>query len=328
MIRQGAPTPLTLDEFIGQDQIVTQIRTAILAAKRRMALDELWAPDLCSVFHGPPGLGKSLLGQIIAHELNVKWFVVLGNHLSNAAAAREWLTRIARSGTPYVWIVDEADSAKAAALQELHLSLTEGKYLDDNGAMVTLPPLVFCFTTNYLASIPLALQSRCVAFGFAPYSAGHLATIAEVTAERLGYDLSADAAVTLAENAQGEPRRVNSLLRLIIQDLVAHDRDIWITADDVVRVIAPMLHALGLTGIQIELMQYLARQKNLTAGLQTLAHAISQSPNDLRQHHEHFLIRSGLITVVPGGRQLTSAGAAYLEAHASHGGQPGHRLLG
>jgi Holliday junction resolvasome RuvABC ATP-dependent DNA helicase subunit len=74
-----------------------------------------------------------------------------------------------------------------------------------------------------------------------------------------------------------------------------------------------MLFPLGLTVAQVEILRYLAQGRRV--GLQTLAHAIGQGPDDVRQHHERFLVRSGLITVVPGGgRELTAAGAAYLEA--------------
>lgn len=308
-------SPILLDNFIGQDHIVAQVRTALSAARKRMAQNHPWWEDLRTILaYGQPGLGKSAMGQVIACELGIAWFRLTGGQLTNAATARDWLRRIAAANQPYLLLLDEVDGAKVGALQELYLPMSESAFIDDDGRRVSLPPVIFYLTTNYLARIPQAIQSRAIhQFEFRPYPAEALATIAVLTAERLGYDLSEDAAFGLADNAQGEPRRVNTLLRLVIQDTVAHDCDSWITRDDAIRVINRFLYPLGLTAAQVELMRYLALQKRLTAGLQTLAHVLGQSTKDIQQEHERFLIREGLVVVVEGGRQLTDSGIDYVE---------------
>ncbi len=305
--------PSTLEEFIGQNHVIAQVRDALAAAKKRRKAGEIWWLDLHTIAVGEPGLGKSVLAQVMAHELGIKWFRLIGGHLSTADIARDWLRRLAHTNEPYLWLVDEADSAKVAAMQELHMPLIENAFIDTDGKRVILPPVIFFFTSNFISGIPLAIQSRCLLqMEFKPYRIEDLTTIAAMSAVRLSYEASDQALDLLARNAQGEPRRVNTLLRLVIQDAVAHDRGKFIDSQQVAEVLNRQLFPLGLTPTQVELLYYLSRQKNMKAGLQTLANALGQSIKDVQRRHERFLIRQNMIVVVPGGRQLTDTGLQYL----------------
>lgn len=308
-------SPNYLDELSGQEAIVSAVRTALQAARRRRAAGQPWAADLATLAVGDVGLGKTAMGRVIANELGINWFALLGGHLTNGIVVRDWLRRLAAANRPYLVLIDEADGANVAAFQELLLPLSEGIFIEDNGEQVRLPEIVWYFTTNSISDIPLAVQSRCVLqLDFRSYSETDLATLAMRSANRLGYQCDETAAVTLGQYAQGEARKVIALMRLVITEMVANDDGDVITSDVALSVLTRRLFPRGITPPQLDIMRFLAGQKDRRAGLVTIANAIGQNPKDVQMRHERYLLRAGLVAVTTSGRQLTLEGARMVAA--------------
>lgn len=314
--------PRSLDEFVCSPgspnaAVVEDLRVALLAAKIRRDEGLPWAAELSTLCTGEPGLGKSSLAYVMAHELDIHLFAVSGSSLANAAQVRAWLYRLAFDPDgPYLMVVEEAEGMAASAFQEFLLPVAENRYIGDDGQSTDLQDTVFVFTANRLSAISPALFSRCtLRFQLLPYAEADLARIAMQSAGRLGYCLDEEAANLLASYSQNEARAVNSLLKTVVTHLVANDTDTRISRKVVEPILSLRLYPSGLTRVQHQILEFLARRPKGRAGLRTLSHGIGQDPRDVEGHHEKFLLREGFVSVETGaGRLITGRGLAYLSS--------------
>lgn len=307
-------TPSSLTEFVGQRRVMDQLEVSIAAAMEKRNAGQAWCFSVAAV--GPPGVGKSVLGSLVAqqHLLGIDWWRVQGSQLRTPEVAQDWLRRFAhdfaRTGRTWMWILDESHLAPPGILEECYPVLQYGHFADDGG---TKPlPLLFWFTSNYASGLPEPLLSRCMVLEFQYYSEDEIEEILTLSAERLGYSMTGDACVLLASYAWGEPRRANHLLQAVADGMLAFGKGTRIQTEHVRAAFARLRLQQGLTETQIGLLRALAGARNRRMGVRTLAGVLSRSERDIASRIEPVLLRRGAIAIVPGGRELTLEGARVL----------------
>lgn len=296
--------PQTLDEFVGQAEARANLRVFIASARHRAeAMDH-------TLFHGPPGLGKTTLAQIIARELGVGFRMTSGPVLAKAGDLAAILTNLEARD---VLFIDEIHRLNPAveevlypALEDYELDLVIGEGPAARTVRIELQPFTLVGATTRMGLLTTPLRDR---FGIPTrlefYSEDELFTILQRNADKLGAPAEEDGAREIARRARGTPRIAGRLLRRVV-DFALIEGDGRVTRD-----LADMaLTRLGVDGLGLDTAD--RRYLRLIAenygggpvGIETLSAALSESRDALEEVIEPFLLQKGLIQRTPRGRML------------------------
>jgi holliday junction DNA helicase RuvB len=308
--------PQTLDEFIGQADARANLRVFIESARRRgEAMDH-------TLFHGPPGLGKTTLAQIIARELGVNFRMTSGPVLAKAGDLAAILTNLdARD----VLFIDEIHRLNPAveevlypALEDFELDLVIGEGPAARTVRIELQPFTLVGATTRLGLLTTPLRDR---FGIPTrlqfYEVGELHEIVTRGARLLGIAAEADGALEIARRARGTPRIAGRLLRRVVDfALVEGDGRLTRKLADMALTRLGVDH-LGLDGADRRYLALIAENyAGGPVGVETLSAALSESRDAIEEVIEPFLLQQGLIQRTPRGRMLAQKAWTHLGLEA------------
>jgi holliday junction DNA helicase RuvB len=313
--------PLRLDDFVGQPALKEQLQIFLEAARRRgEALDHV-------LFHGPPGLGKTTLAAILAHELGVELTHTSGPVIERARDLAGLLTNV---GTRGILFVDEIHRLSPVVEEYLYPALedfTIDLLIDRGPSARTVKfnldrfTLVGATTRAGLLSAPLRARFG-VTLRIDYYGAEDLADIVRRSAGILGVHVAADAALEIARRSRGTPRIANRLLRRV-RDYAQIRADGEVTLP-VTRQALLLLEVdeRGLDEMDRRLLEALiTKYQGGPVGLNTLAVVVGEEPATLEDVYEPFLIQEGLLKRTARGREATRLAYQHLglASHATPG---------
>ena len=308
--------PQSLDEFVGQAEARANLRVFVESAKRRgEAMDHV-------LFHGPPGLGKTTLAQIMARELGVGFRMTSGPVLAKAGDLAAILTNLEARD---VLFIDEIHRLNPAveevlypALEDYALDLVIGEGPAARTVRIDLQPFTLVGATTRLGLLTTPLRDR---FGIPVrlqfYTEDELFHIVSRGARLLGAPATEDGAREIARRARGTPRIAGRLLRRVV-DFAVVEGDGTVgreVADGALTRLG--VDGLGLDGADRRYLTIIADDYGGgPVGIETIAAAMSESRDAIEEVIEPYLLQQGLIARTPRGRMLARKGWRHLGLEA------------
>ncbi|PID58591.1 Holliday junction branch migration DNA helicase RuvB [candidate division KSB3 bacterium] len=299
--------PQRIEDYIGQHKVKENLKIFIQAAKERgEALDH-------ALFYGPPGLGKTTLAHIIAHELNVNIKTTSGPVIEHAGELSGILTNLADKD---VFFVDEIHRMNRVveenlypAMEDFQLDLIVGQGPSARSIKLNVPQFTMVGATTRVGLLTSPLRDR---FGIIQrlefYRPEDLQKIVLRSAKILDIEIELQGAFEIARRSRGTPRIANRLLRRI-RDYAQVKADNVITLD-VAKVGLQMLEVdeRGLDYMDRSLLLAIIEKfDGGPVGLDTLAAAISEEKDTIEDVYEPFLIQCGYLERTPRGRKATNS---------------------
>ena len=309
---ENALRPLSFDSFSGQREVVENLKVFVMAARMRQeALDHV-------LLHGPPGLGKTTLSNIIANELSVGFKVTSGPVLDKPGDLAGLLTSLEKND---VLFIDEihrlspiVEEYLYSAMEDYRIDILIDKGPSARSIQIDLAPFTLVGATTRSGLLTGPLRARFgINMHFEYYDTATLTRIIHRSADILGVGCDTDAAKEIAGRSRGTPRIANALLRRVrdfaqVKGSGRVDREIACYALEALHI-----DRYGLDLIDNKILNLLIDKFNGgPVGLTTIATALGEDPGTLEEVYEPFLIQEGFLKRTPRGREVTQLAYEHL----------------
>ena len=304
--------PITFDDFTGQEQVLDNLKIFVQAANlRNEALDH-------TLFHGPPGLGKTTLAYILSNELEVGIKVTSGPVLDKPGDLAGLLTNLEERD---VLFIDEIHRLSPIVEEYLYSAMEDYKIdiMIESGpnartVQINLSPFTLIGATTRSGLLTAPMRAR---FGInsrlSYYETDLLTTIVQRSSKILDVPISMEASIEIAGRSRGTPRIANALLRRV-RDFAQIKGDGNID----IKIAKYALEALNVDAHGLDEMDnkilstIIDKFKGGPVGITTLATAVSESAETIEEVYEPFLIQQGFIMRTPRGREVTELAYKHL----------------
>jgi Holliday junction DNA helicase RuvB len=304
--------PQTLSEFVGQKTSRENLSVFIQAARSRAeALDHV-------LLHGPPGLGKTTLAQIVSRELGVGFRATSGPVIQRAGDLAAILTNLQPRD---VLFIDEIHRLQPSieeilypAMEDFQLDLIIGEGPAARSVRIDLPPFTLVAATTRAGLLATPLRDRFgIPLRLIFYTPAELELIVRRGAEKLGVDLSPEAAAEIAKRSRGTPRIAGRLLRRV-RDFAAVSSTSPVTRAAADAALTRLeVDSKGLDAMDRRYLRRIAEHHNGgPVGVETLAAALAEARDTLEDVIEPYLIQEGLVLRTSRGRVLGDGGWRHL----------------
>ena len=302
---EGSLRPKTLNEYIGQEKAKGNLEVFIQAAKmRNEPLDHV-------LLHGPPGLGKTTLSNIIANEMGVNIRITSGPAIEKPGDLAALLTNLAEND---ILFVDEIHRLNRSveeilypAMEDFAIDIIIGKGPSANSIRLDLPKFTLIGATTRAGQLSAPLRDRFgVTLRLELYTPEELALIVTRSAGILDVPIEADGAMEIAKRSRGTPRIANRMLRRV-RDFAQVRAGGVITREVADRALSALeVDHLGLDAIDRRMLSSIIEHYGGgPVGLETLAATINEEAVTLEDVYEPYLMQMGFLTRTPRGRCVT-----------------------
>ena len=307
--------PGDFDEYIGQTNLKENLKVFVGAAKLRdESLDHV-------LLYGPPGLGKTTMSMIIAHEMGTNIKITTGPSIEKTGDLVAILTALEPGD---VLFIDEihrlnkvVEEILYPAMEDFCVDVVIGKEASTRSVRIDLPPFTLVGATTRAGDLSAPLRDR---FGIVSqleyYSEDELTQIIDRTSRVYNIEMDEDAKRELARRSRGTPRIANRLFRMV-RDFSQFYGDATITKERTTEALERLkVDNLGLDDVDHKyLLGIIHRFKGGPVGLEAIAASIGEEPQTLEDVNEPYLLQIGLIKRTPRGRIATAE--AYRHLHIS-----------
>lgn len=309
---ENALRPLNFEDFSGQDKVVDNLRIFVKAARLRgEALDHV-------LLHGPPGLGKTTLSNIIANELGVGFKITSGPVLDKPGDLAGVLTSLEPND---VLFIDEihrlspvVEEYLYSAMEDYRIDIMIDKGPAARSIQIDLSPFTLVGATTRSGLLTAPLRARFgINLHLEYYDADTLQRIIERSASILKVPIDAEAAAEIASRSRGTPRIANALLRRV-RDFA----QVKGTGRIDMRIASFALEALNIDKYGLDeidnkiLLTIIDKFKGGPVGITTIATAVGEDAGTVEEVYEPFLIKEGFIRRTPRGREVTELAYKHL----------------